>query len=335
MWRLVLRLLVAGSTLSLGNACRSSGAFVCESDSQCVADGVAGICAPPGFCAFPSENCPSGHRFGAHAGSLAHACVQEPDASSSATSTETGGQEHASSEGSEGSQGSTTGDVDDTGTSSVTGDVDDTGTSSVTGDTESSTGGPSCTPLWEDDLTAGTNWIASPGPQVELSFGLGGLLITPDASTAGYGQVRWMNTIPVDVQITVHLAQVLEAVDVAETMVLIEDPEATNRLVFFVSGIHLNMHARVAGEGILEPGPVYDPEAHRFLRIRNVAGAAWFGASADGVRYTELWSTEGLSAGVEPLHVSLAAGIWDVSDDPIGQARFAAASACIPDGSDG
>jgi hypothetical protein len=330
MWRLALRLLVAGSTLSLGNACRSSGAYVCESDSQCVADGVAGICAPPGFCAFPNENCPSGHRFGAHAGSLAHACVPESDASSSATSTETGvGEEHASSEGSEGSQGSTTGDVD------VDGDGDDTGTSSVTGDAESSTGGPSCTPLWEDDLTAGTNWIASTGPQVELAFGSEGLLITPDASTAGYGLVRWMDTVPVDVQITVHLAQVLEAVNVAETMVLIEDSDATNRLVFFVSGIHLNMHARIAGEGVLEQGPVYDPEAHRFLRIRNVAGAVWFGASPDGVNYTELWSTEGLSAGAEPLHVSLAAGIWDVSDGPIGQARFAAASACIPDGSDG
>jgi hypothetical protein len=318
---LAFRVLVAGSILSLGNACRAPGAYTCESDSQCVADGVGGICAPPGFCAFPSEDCPSGHRFGAHAGSWAHACVPEPDASSTASSTDSGtGQSHASSEGSGGSEWSTS-------------DVDDTSPSSATGESESSTGGVACSPLWEDLLSEETNWTVSTGPETSLSFGAQGLIITPGGNT--YGRARSKDPVPEDIELTVHLTQALEALDAAETLVMIEDAEATNRLVIWVGGSDVNMHTRVAGVGTLQPGPVYDPELHRFLRIRNVAGVVWFGTSADGEAYTELWSTEGLTAGTDPLHVILSAGVWEATAEPVGQARFASASACIPNGADG
>jgi cysteine-rich repeat protein len=46
----------------------SPGAFECTDDAQCVAAGRAGACEPDGWCSFPADDCPSGSRYGEHAG---------------------------------------------------------------------------------------------------------------------------------------------------------------------------------------------------------------------------------------------------------------------------
>jgi hypothetical protein len=49
--------------------------YRCASAAQCVNDGVQGTCESAGFCAFPDPGCPTGRRYGAHAGDLSGACV--------------------------------------------------------------------------------------------------------------------------------------------------------------------------------------------------------------------------------------------------------------------
>ncbi|MCB9716696.1 MAG: LamG domain-containing protein [Myxococcales bacterium] len=59
----------------VGIACAPSGAFLCESDEQCVDAGGAGVCQIDGRCSFPDDDCPSGQRYGAHSGPLSGQCV--------------------------------------------------------------------------------------------------------------------------------------------------------------------------------------------------------------------------------------------------------------------
>ena len=50
--------------------------FHCLDASDCKDGGAMGTCEPNGFCSFPDDYCPSGRRYGEHAGAgLANACV--------------------------------------------------------------------------------------------------------------------------------------------------------------------------------------------------------------------------------------------------------------------
>jgi hypothetical protein len=48
-------------------ACSSPRTFHCESDGECVRDGVPGRCEVNGFCSFPDVTCATGSRYGDHA----------------------------------------------------------------------------------------------------------------------------------------------------------------------------------------------------------------------------------------------------------------------------
>lgn len=76
---------VASIAVVFACGCGDAGAFACQGDAQCAAAG--GICQPQGWCSFPADACPSGQRFGEHAGGgLAGTCVPEDDASTAAGS---------------------------------------------------------------------------------------------------------------------------------------------------------------------------------------------------------------------------------------------------------
>jgi len=50
--------------------------YVCTSNTECVSNGVAGVCEAEGFCAFPDPSCESGQRFEPNAGGgLAGECT--------------------------------------------------------------------------------------------------------------------------------------------------------------------------------------------------------------------------------------------------------------------
>lgn len=87
-WRLGLGLACGGLA---SWACSGADVFACSTDAECVDGEHAGQCQAEGYCSFPDPACPSGQRFGAHAGPLANTCVDAgtgtdaPLASSSST----------------------------------------------------------------------------------------------------------------------------------------------------------------------------------------------------------------------------------------------------------
>jgi hypothetical protein len=72
MWRHGL-FVIAGAWLS---SCVGANAFPCDVTSECVDAGQLGVCQADGWCSFPDGGCPSGQRYGEHAGDgLAGLCV--------------------------------------------------------------------------------------------------------------------------------------------------------------------------------------------------------------------------------------------------------------------
>ncbi len=140
-------------------ACGSS-VFACSSDEQCQGGAPGGVCQPQGYCSFPDDICPSGHRFGdAAPEGVANVCVEPGDGA-----TTSGGPEQESSDGieppgPEGTpEGTTTTPGDGTTTKPV---VDDTSTGPelTTGidsgmDSESMTTGPAetCSVAFVDEF---------------------------------------------------------------------------------------------------------------------------------------------------------------------------------------
>jgi hypothetical protein len=71
-------------------ACGGALGFVCGDDADCADGSRAGTCEPTGACSFPDDECPSGSRYGAHAGNgLAGECVDDGGTGSETTSATT------------------------------------------------------------------------------------------------------------------------------------------------------------------------------------------------------------------------------------------------------
>jgi hypothetical protein len=138
-------LFVAVAAGWVASACGSS-VFACSSDEQCESGGMGGVCQPDGYCSFPDDSCPSGHRFGdgAPAG-VANACVE-----ASGTGSSDSGPEPAGS-----SDGIEPPDPDGTPEGSSTATADDDPTTTTPLDDGTSTGEPNPTTGEDDDSTTG------------------------------------------------------------------------------------------------------------------------------------------------------------------------------------
>jgi cysteine-rich repeat protein len=67
---------VVGLAIAFVYAACGSNVFACSTDDECADAGEDGTCEATGFCSFPDGECPSGARYGSHAGdSLAGECV--------------------------------------------------------------------------------------------------------------------------------------------------------------------------------------------------------------------------------------------------------------------
>lgn len=122
--------------------CSRSG-FECLDDAQCSNGG--GVCAAPGYCAFPDDACASGLAYGEHAkGDVAGQCVPEPDGGTIGSSST--GDVSTSDEGSTTATTTTTTLGLDDATSTGSQADDDGSTSSSTGATGLATStGPDAT----------------------------------------------------------------------------------------------------------------------------------------------------------------------------------------------
>ncbi|MCA9707590.1 MAG: hypothetical protein KDK70_17185 [Myxococcales bacterium] len=125
--RVKISAVLIGCTLGISANCAATG-FVCADASECLLEGVQGRCEADGWCSFPDEACPSGHRYGKNAGDgLGGACTEEEGTGSSSASSTTAMTPMASTLGDDGS-GSSEGDSD---TSTGGSSVDETGSSGV------------------------------------------------------------------------------------------------------------------------------------------------------------------------------------------------------------
>lgn len=61
--------------LALLAACKVTGSYSCEQDSQCIRAGATGRCEATHSCSFSDGACDSGYRYDSSAGSLANQCV--------------------------------------------------------------------------------------------------------------------------------------------------------------------------------------------------------------------------------------------------------------------
>src|SRR6266542_2870124 len=61
--------------LATTGGCLRSTQFHCDTNAQCVHDGVQGRCESIGFCSFPDSTCASGQRFGELVGAQSNQCV--------------------------------------------------------------------------------------------------------------------------------------------------------------------------------------------------------------------------------------------------------------------
>jgi len=104
-----LWLAVAAGSCGVWLGCNASGAFACETNSQC---GDGGLCQSTGYCSFDDDECESGQAYGGAAPpGVAGKCVPVDDAETAGGDT-TGPQPVSTGDG-EGDATTTGGDVDD------------------------------------------------------------------------------------------------------------------------------------------------------------------------------------------------------------------------------
>jgi hypothetical protein len=184
---------MAASSLLLGlvgaftwTACSPHAAFFCTDDAQCRRDGAVGSCEAVGFCSFPDDTCPSGHRFGELAqDGFASRCVA-PDG-------ETG--DGAAAWGSTGDS-----ELDPTTTAAET--MPSTGTDGPTPEGDSTGGAP-----WAStgDLPGGSSDDDDDGESSDGDMGCGFTFV--DEFEGAVIDPAWTQTKPMGAVITQHAGQ--------------------------------------------------------------------------------------------------------------------------------
>ncbi|MEM9455066.1 MAG: hypothetical protein AAGF11_12870 [Myxococcota bacterium] len=69
--------MVAGVSVGLLVACLDAPPRVCERDDECRLEGRQGVCESDGYCAYRSDECPSGARYGPFAAEQADTCTPD------------------------------------------------------------------------------------------------------------------------------------------------------------------------------------------------------------------------------------------------------------------
>lgn len=85
----VIRVLALASVLATMSC--GTDFFACSDDDDCASGSTPGMCAAGGACAFPDDDCESGHRYGDHSGSMSGECVPPFDTTSGSDDAGTSG----------------------------------------------------------------------------------------------------------------------------------------------------------------------------------------------------------------------------------------------------
>ena len=79
---------IGGACLGLVLGC-STREFLCQSSDECVSSPDAGICEESGYCSFPDDACPSGHRYGELSGPFSGQCTGPAEGTSTSSTSPT------------------------------------------------------------------------------------------------------------------------------------------------------------------------------------------------------------------------------------------------------
>jgi hypothetical protein len=307
-------------------ACRAGEEFPCDVDAQCIDDGIAGVCRSPGWCSFPDDTCPSGHRFGRHAGDgLARTCVPEEDTSSDGPSTTvastltdpTTGSLPDTSPVTPSEEGSLTGSgttssVDPDSSSTGASSIDPTGIESTTGERDPC---PTTVDDFEDDVI-GPQWIVDSPGYVSDADGMRVFEITAAADF-------YPSTFLVETQdltngwVRAHVGA--HPMTFSEQMYLTVAPSGSSdeRLQLFVEGFELMARHDTEGPGWAqlyeEP---YDAQSQQWLQIRAEDGIVYFEVADEDMIFEPI-AMIAVPFDLGDARVGLVAGNYDLLPAPV------------------
>ncbi len=299
--------------------CNGTNVFLCQDNSECADPGGAGTCQPTGYCSFPDDQCPSGERYGDHAGgSLANTCVDPADVVTSSGTI--GGPSGGSDPTLDGGVTTTPPPTDSDGTtvslddgpqSSTNPDgAEDTGT--TTGDPSTTTGAGLVCVLDEfDDDQLHERWCETNLPWVEISEQSGQLWFELNPPLWGGGftsDVHNCDPFPLqDASVTVEVEQVPAVSPTTEAY--LELGNDTERLGMGVINGQFQLFIFNGMDYAVVNSQAHAPKAQRFWRIRGTDeeliaeyspdGRAWAlghsrtaDTSLDGLLRLGVWSDE-------------------------------------------
>lgn len=319
------RVLSLAAAAALVGGC-GGGVFACADLDDCAAADGAGVCQPAGWCSFPDDACPSGQRYGDHAGDgLAGECVVEDAGTSGSTTPEptaTTLDGTATTATASASSTSPTGSA----TVSETGEASSEGTDTEPAGT--TTAGDDCIVEEFDGNELGPGWtVDGEGPYV-AQVQDGALELTPPNGGEGAVNVESVAIYPsADHSLVVEIVQFHSVMSQAELRIdLLVDPEA--------GGTDLLRVALGEGSWGVSFGPSPSPPSlvsrafaeERFVRFAATPTELVVQLSTDGVDWDDLLSVPP-SFGFAEFRLRLAMTNWDQATNP-GTVRFERLAFC-------
>jgi hypothetical protein len=277
---------------------------------------VSGRCQPSGYCSFPDDACPSGQRYGDHAGgSLAGGCVdpsREDTGSSGGVSTSP----VTTSTPTSTTSPPTTG-VDGPVTTEPVGESDTAGSSGTIGtgdDDPGTTGEPARVVCWGDEFDDGTVddavWCVGLDPGITVDE-------ADDHLRFALSPTEWGRGSALGYAATCDWFPLLGAEATTEVVAV---PQVSPHTEAF---IELGNHDLRLGMGILggelyafvfdgngyagASWQPYEPAAHRYLRVVGTEEGLVAESSPDGVAWAHVFTEPAELAGAEGY---VALGVW-------------------------
>ena len=321
--------------------CTATDVFVCVSDDDCNSS-PGGQCEGSGYCSFPDAECQTGQRYGAAAGDgLSERCVPPEEDGTGSESTTTGADTTATVSTfstttpppptSSTSQGVTTQDITlsttDNPSTTTTTTTDPTGSDSSTSAGTTTSGDPSTTAGSES--STGT----ADGCEEQLFDGFDGATLGPEWMTKSDGISVMDSNFRVEfgpeegdfhyaVSTATHPGERVEvAIDIeqppsedySQLVVAFGEAESFSSVDLLVDGSYLSARQWTSAKDFIDHASLlFDPVAHRFLRIREADGQVFFEHSPDGINYSTMHALDFDISGWTG-RIWLGAGCWAVN----------------------
>ncbi|MBI4510523.1 MAG: hypothetical protein HY698_12895 [Deltaproteobacteria bacterium] len=309
--------------LGFVGGCKLASPFSCGADTECVSQEGNGVCQPStGFCSFADTSCPSGHRYGEHAG-MGHArkCVPLEAGDAGAVDAMLG-EDGRAADAFPADSAVSDGSVADRA-------VPDAPPDAAPPDAAPPDAAPPTpcgkTGLLADDFADGVrhpDWKEYARSAATVAETGGRLVVTIANGIAGPNYSGYTSELVYDLRgdhVRVEVPAVGNTATQAEVYLAVM---AQNRdaLVILESAGTLNFLYRVGADYSNVGSIAYNASDHRYWRIRESSGTAFWETSSDQVTWT-IRASLATPFPVDQVRVDLAAGTYRPEANP-GAAAF-------------